>query len=411
MSGLTGTGAGEPGLDLTVPPAVARVGPEDAERSVALAPEDAERIERMVGAFVEGLASTDVHSDEYRRGVADINGIGQREIVATSEMSNRLLDRPVRAMNGILEGKAPVSKSLIDLRHSVEDLNPARYDLSRGGPRKVLGVIPFGDRLRSYFDRYEKAQGHINGIVNALGQSRTELERDNAAIAQEQRSLWTEMETLRQYAFMAQRLDETLEASIDGIASTDAARARALREDILFPVRHRRQDILTQLAVATQGYAALRVVEKNNEEVIRAIQTATTTTVAALRTAVMVAQALTSQRLVVDQLKAVNDVTSGMIEGTSSLLREQSAEVQTQATSAGVDLAALQRAWDSVFAALDQIDAYKLSALDAMKVTVRELSTQVTRSRAYVERLQQTGGDGRAATAPVAAETSRLRLR
>jgi uncharacterized protein YaaN involved in tellurite resistance len=296
-------------------------------------------------------------------------------------------------MSGLGEENAPVARNLLDLRRSVEELNPARHDLSRGGPRKLLGVIPFGDRVRAYFSRYQKAQSHIQGIVGALREGGAELEKDNAAIGQEQKALWTQMETLRQYAYMAERLDQGLESRIAAVETQDPERAHVLREDILYPVRRRRQEILTQLAVAVQGYAALRVVETNNRELIRAVRTATTTTVAALRTAVMVAQALTNQRLVSDQVKAVNEMTSTMIESTSGILRDQTETVETQAASPGVDLGSLQRAWDNVFAALDQIDTYKLRALESMKVTVDELSGQVERSRAYVERLHAADSD------------------
>ncbi len=395
-------------LDLAAPAPSRAVTPAEAEEQVALPPEAVERINRVVDAFIDEMGALDVHGEEYHRRVDDIEALGDREIRATSEMSNRLLDRPVRAVDGILEGKSPVGRKLIELRHTVEDLNPAKYQLNASRPRKVLGVIPLGDRIRNYFDKYAKAQGHIEGIVDALSDSRSELERDNAALEQEERALWTEMETLRQYAFMAQRLDEGLEARITEIERTDAARGRALREDVLFPVRRRRQEILTQLAVAAQGYAALRVVGQNNHEVVRAIRTATTTTVAALRTAVMTAQALTNQRLVVDQLKAVNDVTSGMIESTSSLLRDQSVEVQERATSPGVSLDALQRAWDNVFAALDQIDSYKLNALEAMKTTVSELSREVQRSRDYLERSAPEAE--RRTAAPRSPASSTLRL-
>ena len=399
----------ESALELTAPTPVLVVAPEEAEKRITIAPDVASRIDALVADFLESVSSLDPHSDEYRRRIADVNGIGEREIVATSEMSNRLLDRPVRAMTGILEGKAPIAKNLVELRHTVEDLNPARYDLAQMSPRKLLGVIPLGDRLRSYFDRYTKAQTHIQAITRALSDSRTNLLADNAAIAQEERALWTEMETLRQYAYMARTLDETLERRITALATTDATRGRTLREDLLFPVRHRLQDILTQLAVAAQGYAALRVVQQNNQEVVRAIQTATTTTTAALRTAVMVAQALTDQRLVLDQLKAVNEVTSGMIESTSALLKTQTVDVEARTTGAGVDLAALQRAWDNVFATLDQIDSYKSAALDTMKVTVRELTGQVERSRAYVEHLEQADG-GRAPRTDAQGEPSMLRI-
>ena len=396
-------------LDLSAPAPVLVVPPEEAEAGITIAVDVATRIDALVAAFIDSVTSLDAHGDEYRRRIADVNSIGDREIIATSEMSNRLLDRPVRAMTGILEGKAPIARNLVELRHTVEDLNPARYDLAQITPRKLLGVIPLGDRLRSYFDRYTKAQSHIQAIIRALTDSRNNLQADNAAIAQEERALWTEMETLRQYAYMARTLDEAVERRIDSLAASDPARGRTLREDLLFPVRHRLQDILTQLAVAAQGYAALRVVQQNNQEVIRAIQTATTTTTAALRTAVMVAQALTDQRLVVEQLKAVSEVTSSMIESTSELLKTQTADVEAQTTGTGVDLAALQRAWDNVFATLDQIDSYKSTALETMKVTVRELTGQVERSRAYVEHLEQADG-AQAPRADSRAETSMLRI-
>lgn len=376
------------GLNLTPPDPATAVEPVEAEKEVSIAPEAAARIDSVVTEFVNSITALDVHGDEYRRKVEDINGMADREIQSTSEMSNRLLDRPVRAAGG-LGRNGPVAKSLIDLRRAVDDLNPARYDLRSGGARKLLGLIPFGDKLRAYFQRYQKANTHIQGIVGALRDGSGELEKDNAAIAQEQKALWTQMETLRQYAYMAEKLDTALEARIKEIEANDADRARTLREDVLFPVRHRRQEILTQLAVALQGYAALRVVETNNRELIRAVKTATTTTVAALRTAVMVAQALTNQKLVSEQVKAVHDTTSAMIESTSELIRDQAQQVEDQAISPGVDIPSLQRAWDNVFAALDQIDTYKLRALEAMNVTVSQLSDQVERSRKQVDRLHE----------------------
>ncbi|MBJ7610338.1 MAG: toxic anion resistance protein [Candidatus Dormibacteraeota bacterium] len=399
-------GGAEVSLSLSAPEVVAAVAPEQAEKQVAVPSDAAQRIDSMVSAFVDGIAALDVHGDRYRRRVDDIDTLAEREIRSTSDVSNRLLDRPARAMSGLGDSNTPIAKGLLDLRRSVEDLNPAKHDLSHSGPRKLLGVIPFGDRVRAYFSRYQKSQSHIQGIVGALREGGAELEKDNAAIGQEQKALWTQMETLRQYAYMAEQLDTGLEARIDAVDTNDPDHARVLREDVLFPVRRRRQEILTQLAVAVQGYAALRVVETNNRELIRAVRTATTTTVAALRTAVMVAQALTNQRLVSEQVKAVNEVTSSMIESTSSALRDQTTTVEDQAQSPGLDIASLQRAWDNVFAALDQIDSYKLRALDAMKVTVQTLSEQVERSNAQVERLHANETDQRR----VAAGTPSLRL-
>jgi hypothetical protein len=144
-----------PELSLSAPEAATTVEPAEAEREVAIPPEAAKRIDDMVAMFVGGLRSIDVHGDDYRRHVDDIDTLADREIRSTSDMSNRLLDRPTRAMRGLGQNDAPIAKSLLDLRRSVEELNPAKHDLTQGGPRKLLGVVPFGDRVRAYFAKYQ----------------------------------------------------------------------------------------------------------------------------------------------------------------------------------------------------------------------------------------------------------------
>jgi uncharacterized protein YaaN involved in tellurite resistance len=408
---LAGKGArGQSHFELGPPGPVEIVEATEVERQIQIAPDAVDRIEKLVAAFVTAIVSLDVHGNEYARAVSDMNRIGEREFVATSQMSGHLLDRPLRAMSGTLEGNSPIARSLAELRETVEDLNPARYNLDGRGTRRLLRLIRRGNRVRAYFERYGRADGHIQRVVRALSEARAELQRDNAVIAQEQRSLWTEMETLRQYAYMAQRLDEAVEDRIPGMAVTDDARAGALRDDVLFPVRQRRADILTQLAIATQGFAALRVVEENNHQVIRAIEMATTTTIAALRTAVMVAQALTNQRLLMDQLEAVNAATSEMLDSTPTRPRGGSPRAGA-ASPSGLDLSALQRAWDDVFAALDQIDSYKTSALEAMTATVGQLNRQIERSRDSVGSLQAPSGAASVPQASPSSPSSQLTIR
>jgi uncharacterized protein YaaN involved in tellurite resistance len=326
--------------------------------------------------------------------------MGSKEITASSEVSNRLLDRPVRAMGtGIFDNKSPVAKGLVDLRHTVEDLDPEKNDLRHGGARKLLGMIPFGDHIRNYFDKYKTAQSHINGIIESLKDGEDELVKDSSDIEQEKQNLWSDMQALRQYSYMAEKLDAALEAKIDTIRASDPDRAKALQNDVLFAVRQKHQDLLTQLAVSEQGYLALNLIKQNNNELVKGVDRATTTTVSALRTAVIVSQALTNQRLVLDQITAVNTVTSNMIESTSEMLRDQTGKINQQAASSTIDIAKLQTAFNNVFATLDAIDTFKTGALQSMKTTVGALQTQVDRAQSYLERAQQERGD----TAPPAA--------
>jgi uncharacterized protein YaaN involved in tellurite resistance len=208
---------------------------------------------------------------------------------------------------------------------------------------------------------------------------------------------------LEQYAFMAAKLDDALTAKIRQLELSDPEKARSLQENVLFYVRQKRQDLLTQLAVNMQGYLALDLVRKNNQELIKGVERATTTTVSALRTAVIVAQALTNQKLVLDQITALNTTTGNLIESTSQLLRQQTGQIQSQAANATIDIQKLQTAFNNVYATIDMIDKYKVNALDNMQRTIQTLSGEIDRSKEYVERARRAE-IGQAQAAAVTAE-------
>jgi len=375
-------------LALEAPQPVAPVETTQAEGSVPLSDADRAKLDGMVSEYLDHVSSLDTHSQEFNAKLKDIAKLGDDDIRASASVSNRLLEKPIAAMqNGGLTEASEVSHSLLALRRQVEDLDPGRQgDLMR--PRKLLGLIPFGDRLRDYFDKYRSSQHQLDAIITALYHGQDELQRDNAAIEQEKVNLWAVMGRLRQYAYLAQRLDEALSAKIAAIETSDPERAKVLKEDLLFYVRQKHQDLLTQLAVSIQGYLALDVIRRNNLELIKGVQRATTTTVSALRTAVIVAQALADQKLVLDQITALNTTTSNLIESTSDMLRQQSTSINEQASSSTVELDKLQKAFQNVYATMDEIDTFKVKALDSMQKTVTALSAEVERSQAYIDRVR-----------------------
>jgi uncharacterized protein YaaN involved in tellurite resistance len=375
-------------LVLEAPQPVAPVATTQAERSVPLSEADRAKLDSMVASYLDSVSSLDTHSQAFSDKVKDIAKLGDDDIRASAAVSNRLLDKPLAAMqNGGLTEASTISRSLLALRHQVEDLDPATQgDLL--SPRKLLGVIPFGDRISDYFDKYRSSQHQLDAIITALYSGQDELQRDNAAIEQEKVNLWAVMGRLRQYAYLAQQLDEALAAKIATIEATDPERANVLKQDLLFYVRQKHQDLLTQLAVSIQGYLALDVIRRNNLELIKGVQRATTTTVSALRTAVIVAQALADQRLVLDQITALNTTTSNLIESTSELLKQQSTTISEQAASSTVELDKLQTAFKNIYATMDEIDTFKVKALDSMQQTVTALTAEVTKSQAYIDRVR-----------------------
>ena len=354
-------------------------------------PAAAPALDKKVSNYLDGLLSADTKSPEFAKRADDVRTMGDQDIRQAADSSNRLLATPVRALKegGLADG-SKVGQTLLELRRTVEDLDPSESSVGR----KFLGIIPFGDKIQDYFRRYESAQGQLNAIIQALYNGQDELRKDNAALNLEKQNLWDTMARLNQYIYVAERLDAQLSTKIAELQIAEPERAKALSEDVLFYVRQKHQDLLTQLAVSIQGYLAIDIIIKNNVELTKGVDRATTTTVSALRTAVIVAQALANQKLVLDQIGALNTTTSNMIASTSKMLADQSATIQEQAASSTVGIEQLQEAFANIYATMDSISDFKSRALDSMSQTIGVLQTETTKASEYVERARRTNTDG-----------------
>jgi uncharacterized protein YaaN involved in tellurite resistance len=367
-------------LKLDPPEALQPVPAAEAAGLVPLKTEETTELDKRVGQFVDDLAKLDSNSPEFGKKVDQLTVMGRKEIAEAAGASNRFLDRPVKA----IDKDSGIGADLTELRRTVEALDPKEATKTR----KLLGIIPFGNRVDRYFDKYRSSQTHISKILSSLGNGKDELLMDNAAIDTERANLWKTMHKLEQMIHISKTLDQRLEDKANELDATEPAKAKAIRETALFYTRQRTTDLLTQMAVTVQGYLALDLVKKNNVELVKGVDRASTTTVAALRTAVTVAQAMTNQKLVLEQITALNTTTAGMIDSTGEMLRTQTGAIHEQAASSTIPLETLQRAFQNIYDTMDQIDQFKLQALGNMKQTVDTLGKEVEKSKGYIARAE-----------------------
>jgi uncharacterized protein YaaN involved in tellurite resistance len=367
-------------LKLDPPEALQPVPVAEAAGLVPLKTEETSELDKRVAQFVDELAGLDANSPEFGKKVDQLTAMGRKEIAEAAGASNRFLDRPVKA----IDKDTGIGADLTELRRTVEALDPKEATKTK----KLLGFIPFGNRVDRYFDKYRSSQTHIQKILGSLANGKDELLMDNAAIDTERANLWKTMHKLEQMIHISKSLDQKLEDKANELDATDPAKAKAVRETALFYTRQRTTDLLTQMAVTVQGYLALDLVKKNNVELVKGVDRASTTTVAALRTAVTVAQAMTNQKLVLEQIGALNTTTAGMIDSTGEMLRTQTGAIHEQAASSTIPLETLQRAFQNIYDTMDQIDQFKLQALGNMKQTVDTLGKEVEKSKGYIARAE-----------------------
>ena len=165
---LTAPSASEPVAETAAP----RMAPQ-------IDPNAVPALDAKVDTFLQGLTETETRSPEFAQQAADVRTMGDKDIRAAAETSNRLLKSPVRALQeGGVSKESKVGQTLMELRRTVEDLDPKQAT----GAKKWIERLPFTDRLTGYFKKYESAEKHLDAILHALRNGQDELSKDNAAL-------------------------------------------------------------------------------------------------------------------------------------------------------------------------------------------------------------------------------------
>jgi uncharacterized protein YaaN involved in tellurite resistance len=229
----------------------------------------------------------------------------------------------------------------------------------------------------------------IDSIIKSLEGGRDQLKRDNVTVGEDQKAMRELTLHLSDQVALAQALDDAISYKLEGEISREDSRRRFVEEELLFPLRQRTMDLQQQLAVNQQGVLATEIIVRNNRELVRGVNRAVDVTVSALQVAVTVALALAHQKIVLDQVEAVNRTTSDLIAGTAERLKTQGTAIHEQAAGTMLDMDSLRSAFEDINIALDEISRYRREALPQMANTILELDRMTEEGEASIERLEK----------------------
>lgn len=374
-------------LVLTPPDPVEPIPPARAAGMIALSEETVADVAGKAAEFAERLAAADPRSPDFGAVLDELLTVGAADMRVAATIAGALLDRSAKALAGARgERTTPqqeIALSLAELRRTVRELDPSKLPVTG---RKILKLIPVANEARRLWNRFDAAREPVNALVVHLRMRQDLLHRDNSAIKGERERLWQNMTKLSEAAALAAAVDEAVDRQANVLDLADPATATALRSDVLHPIRERHQDILTQLAVCAQGYLALDLLRRNNDQLIRGVERAAATTVSALRIALVISGALAHQRDVHEEIDALQSTTEGLIQANADLLTLQTADLQRAGSDPAVGVRTIQASFDQIFRAMDAIDEFRTGAVHTMAVTVDALSTELRRAEDHLRR-------------------------
>ena len=369
---------------LQPPEVISSVADNEAADAIPLSAEMAAAVDDQVEHFVNALLAEDVQSDSFKARLDSAFRLGREEISITSSLlSGRFLERNLVGMED-----SPAFKAIEEMRGDLNDLDPGKQgDLL--SQNKLFGVIPFGNKLKAYFRRFQSTAGQLQVLLQRIYAARDDMQRDSAEIDAIRAKLWEAMRKLKSAAHFAERLDARLAQWAVKLKATDAIRAKAFEQEVLYYARQNLQDMLTQQAVCVNSYLALDVLKKTSREMIIGCDRVATTGMSALAVAQTVARATGNQVQVMNMLAGVNSTIENLIAESGKQLQSHAQRTAQFGSNPLLGIKKMKEMFDMTFKAMDTLDNFRAKAVEVMGQNNAMMREHLQRAESYVDKVRR----------------------
>ncbi len=373
-----------PPFVLTPPEAIQPVSGTQATTTIPLAPELVAAVDDQVGRFINALLAEDVHSDSFKSKLDSAFRLGREEIsLAASLMTGRFMERNMVGMEDSLAFSA-----IQEMRKHLDALDPGKAgDLL--SQNKILGIIPFGNKLKAYFRRFQSASTQLQTSLRQIYAARDDMQRDAVEIEATRAKLWEALQKLKSAVRFAEQLDTGLSQRVTALKATDAERAKALEQEVQYYARQNLQDMLTQQAVSVNGYLSLDVLKKTCREMVIGCERVATTGMSALAVAQTVARATGNQIKVMSMLAGVNATIENLIAESGKQLDNHAERVTQFGSNPLLGIERMKEMFDLTFKAMDTMDNFRSKAIEVMGQNNTVMREQLKRAEGYLDKVRQ----------------------
>ena len=332
--------------------------------------------------FIADLLHMDVTSGDFRSRVDSAFRLGRKEIGDSALLTGKFMEK-----NFVGDADNPAFKVMNEMRGLFESLDPGKEgDLF--STHKILGLIPFGNRLQAYLHRFDTASGSLRKLIDNIYAVEDELARDDQELFATMNKLLDAMVKLKAVDIFIDRLDQTLTDAVAKLRATDPARAKAIEQEVLFYARQASMDVKTQMLVCINGYKMLEGLRKTGRELHNGCDRMATIGMSSLSIAVTLARAQGYQMKVMDALKQGSAAIEGLMASTAKMFGDHVDRVVEFQSNPLIGVQALKASFDTVFAGLDKMDEFRSKNIESMGANITLLKGILAEGESRMKREQ-----------------------
>ena len=328
----------------------------------------------------------EVHKEAGNRQVARrLSALGVREQQKASKEIG-LLKMRVGTMLGQLEGEgAEIPKTLIELRHTMDEINPNVLS-QPSGIAKWVGKAPgVGKILKRIAVKYESVQTQIDHIMNGLRHGKDKLLQDNAELEQLYEQVGQAQLGVQESAYIGELLWQKIEDKLP--EATDPAERQKLQA-MMHRVAMRVQDLRTMEQVNLQFFASIDMTIQNNDTLCEQVDRTVMVTQSLLTVGLAIQAALASQKQIATAVKSVQESTAAMLEANAAAIGRQTVEIGEMQNNPVIALESVKKAHNSLIEAMDKMEEIRAVGTEKARAGIAELNKMSAALEPKVEALQ-----------------------
>ncbi len=331
----------------------------------------------------------EVHKDAGNRQVGRrLSALGVREQQKASKEIGLLKTR-VGTMLGQLEGEgAEIPRTLIELRHTMDEINPNVLSQPTGIAKWVGKVPGVGTVLKRIAVKYESVQTQIDHIMNGLRHGKDKLLQDNAELEQLYEQVGQAQRGVQESAYIGELLWQKIEDKLP--EATDPAERQKLQA-MMHRVAMRVQDLRTMEQVNLQFFASIDMTIQNNDTLCEQVDRTVMVTQSLLTVGLAIQAALASQKQIATAVKSVQESTAAMLEANAAAIGRQTAEIGEMQNNPVIALESVKKAHNSLIEAMDKMEEIRAVGTEKARAGIAELNKMSAALEPKVEALQAAG--------------------
>ncbi|MBI1355454.1 MAG: hypothetical protein GC160_14000 [Acidobacteria bacterium] len=347
--------------------------------------ESAAEIERRADELALQVST----SPEDRQLARRLSAIGVKDQQKASKEISLLKTRVGAMLNNIDGEGGEIPKNLIELRRTMDEINPQILGQPTG-LSKLLGRTPgIGKVLQRIAVKYESVQTQIDHIMNGLRHGKDMLLQDNAELEQ----LYEQVRIAQQGVQQSAYLGEILWGKLDGrlAEATDPGERQQLQA-MLHRVAMRVQDLRTMEQVNLQFFASIDMTIQNNDTLSEQVDRTVMVTQSLLTVGLAIQAALANQKKIAGAVKSVQDSTAAMLEANAAAIGAQTREIGDMQNNPVIALESVKNAYNSLIGAMNEMEQIRSAGTEKARAGIAELTKMSAALEPKVEALQAAQG-------------------